>query len=216
MSGAAKVDARAAFFASEHGMRKPIRPFAVETRRTGRKAPGASGKLPGLATFREEEAPKPQQVEWPPLRDEDDSGYLAAMRAADALFSRPAPEPVATETAAEPSSSVVATEPPRRILQSLNEDDLISRLLEEQEQARPKRGRKPRAPGEVKPLRVPLAAYAPVVAPQEPEPAVAACAHEAGGAIPGYVRGQIFARYARHSEARPGEQWRKRSLKPLW
>jgi hypothetical protein len=190
-------------------MRKPIRPFAVETRRAGRKPLVAK-----IGPSGEAEAPKSTQPEWPPMPDEDDS-YVAAMRAADALFSRPAPEPV-SEEAPEPASPSAAAEPARRILQSLNEDDHITRMLAEEDEHRPRRGRKAREPGEPAPIRAMQLAEA--VEHEAPAPglAVASASAESAHLIPGYVRGQIYGRYARHNQARPGEQWRKRSLKPLW
>jgi hypothetical protein len=192
-------------------MRKPIKPFAVETRRTGRK-PLSS---PGIVMPRDDEAPKTQQPDWPPLRDEDEDSYGAAMRAADALFSRPAPAPVEPgPQEGEPSASLA--EPPRRILQSLNEDDHIARLLAEEAEHRPRRGRKPREAGDAAPVSAPRATIAPVEPAPEAAPAMAGQQLVASGVISGYVRGGIYARYARHDQARPGEQWRKRSLKPLW
>ncbi len=194
-------------------MRKPIKPFAVETRRTGRK-PLSS---PGIVMPRDDEAPKSQQPEWPPLREDDEDSYGAAMRAADALFSRPAPAPVEQGAfEGEASASASFAEPPRRILQSLNEDDHISRLLAEEEEHRPKRGRKPREAGDAAPMRAPRAAMAPVAPAPEPELVLAGRGPMPAGVISGYVRGEIYARYARHEQVRPGEQWRKRGLKPLW
>jgi hypothetical protein len=194
-------------------MRKPIKPFAVETRRTGRKpVPG-----PGIVMPREDEPAKSQQPEWPPLREDDEDSYGAAMRAADALFSRPAPAPVEQGSfAGEGSASGSLAEPPRRILQSLNEDDHISRLLAEEAEHRPKRGRKPRDADEAAPMRSARVTNAPVAPAPEAEPALAASQPMPAGVISGYVRGEIYARYARHQQVRPGEQWRKRGLKPLW
>lgn len=179
-------------------MRRPIKPFAVETRRGGRKVAGP--KFPTL--FEDEKPPKPAP-EWPVLRDEEDDGYGAAMRAADALFSRPASE------AEQPAKGHTPEEPQRRILQSLTEEDHISRMLAAEEADRPKRGRKPREQDDALENRPTQITAAPV------EAAVAVTEAEAD-AIPGYVRGHIYARYARHSAPRPGENWRKRSAKPLW
>jgi hypothetical protein len=164
-------------------MRKPIKPFAVETRRTGRKPPSS----PGIVMPRDDEAPKSQQPEWPPLREEDEDSYGAAMRAADALFSRPAPAPVDQGPfEGEPSTS--ASEPPRRILQSLNEDDHISRLLAEEAEHRPKRGRKPREAGEEASMRAPRVAIVPVAPAPEPELVMAGREPMPAGVISGYVR----------------------------
>jgi hypothetical protein len=189
-------------------MRKPIRPFAVETRRAGRKP-----LVPRIGSSGEDEAPKSVQPDWPPVPDEDDS-YVAAMRAADALFSRPAPEPSADETPeqAGPQSG----EPARRILQSLNEDDHISRMLAEEDEHRPRRGRKAREPGEPAPIRALQLAEATEQDSEAPGLVLADADGASANAVPGYVRGQIYGRYARHDQARPGEQWRKRGLKPLW
>lgn len=197
-------------------MRKPIKPFAIETRRAGRK-PMAPPAAPWSATTIADEAPKALQPEWPPLPAQDEDSYGAAMRAADALFSRPAPEPVPErETEVSPPTVPAPAAPSRRILESLNEDDHISRLLAEQEQERPRRGRKPRLSDDAL-QPVVRVARDPAVEPTEaPEPAVAAQASPSDDFIPGYVRGQIYARYARHDRARPGEQWRKHTLKPLW
>jgi hypothetical protein len=203
-------------------MRKPIKPFAVETRRAGRKPMGnpITNATPSLSSTisrmaLEDEAPR-SAPEWPSFQDSpDEDNYGAAMRAADALFSRPVPEPDMSEGRDVPPETVVS-EPPRRILQSLNEDDHIERLLAAAEVDRPKRGRRPRAPQDepTQPaLRLPdtrdvvIAAPDPVPVPAEKTPA---------GPILGYVRGEIFARYARHTEARHGEQWRKKSVKPRW
>ena len=50
-----------------------------------------------------------------------------------------------------------------------------------------------------------------------PEPAPVPVAKATGeDPIHGYVRGEIFARYARHTQARHGEQWRKKGVKPRW
>lgn len=202
-------------------MRKPIKPFAVETRRIGRKPPSS----PGIVMPRDDEAPRSPQPEWPPLREDDADSYGAAMRAADALFSRPAPapEPGPFEGGSAVSSSASFAEPPRRILQSLNEDDHISRLLAEEAEHRPRRGRKPREAGEAAPARAPrvtISVDAPAPAPElvlaGQGPVLARPGPVSAGVISGYVRGEIYARYARHDQARPGEQWRKRGLKPLW
>ena len=189
-------------------MRKPIRPFAVETRRAGRKPLVAK-----IGSSSEDEAPKSIQPDWPPVPDEDDS-YVAALRAADALFSRPAPAPTADETP-EPASSQNA-EPARRILQSLNEDDHISRMLAEEDEHRPRRGRKAREPGEPAPIRAMQLAEAIEHDAEAPGMVLADADGASADSVPGYVRGQIYGRYARHDQARPGEQWRKRGLKPLW
>jgi hypothetical protein len=198
-------------------MRKPIKPFAVETRRTGRK-PLSSKPLssPGIVMPRDDEAARPPQPEWPPLREDDEDSYGAAMRAADALFSRPAPAPVEQGSfEGEGPASASLAEPPRRILQSLNEDDHILRLLAEEAEHRPKRGRKPREAHEPAPMRL-VRAIAPVAPAPEPEVAQAASQPMPAGVISGYVRGEIYARYARREQLRPGEQWRKRGVKPLW
>jgi hypothetical protein len=190
-------------------MRKPIKPFAVETRRAGRKPVGNPFIEKNVfASPAEDDAPR-GAPEWPPVPDDDDS-YVAAMRAADALFSRPAPQ---AEAAGPSERASAPAEPPRRILESLIEDDRITRILAEEDESRPRRGRKPREPGDEAPAaREPRLIEAPAQAT-----AVAADAAPAGSPfIAGYVRGQIYGRYARHSEARPGEQWRKRGLKPNW
>lgn len=188
-------------------MRKPIRPFFVETRRGGRKP-----LAPKMNLVPEDEPAKASQTDWPPVPDEDES-YGAAMRAADALFFRPQPAP--DETSAEPAGASAASAPePRRILPSLNEDDHIAQILAQEEQMQPRRGRKPRDPDELPPLRAIRARQTVDSAPVD-EPA-ATVEQPYAKVVPGYVRGQIFARYARHDQARPGEQWRKRALKPLW
>lgn len=189
-------------------MRKPIKPFAVETRRAGRRTPGAR-------TAGEDEAPKALAPEWPPVPEEDES-YAATMRAADALFSRPAPRPAAP--APDEDSPIRAeTEPPRRILPSLNEDDHILRLLAQEDAPRPRRGRKPRDP---EAQAEPSLAKATEASPAQAPAPVADAADEVSPSSPrfiaGYLHGRIYARYARHSETRPGEQWRKRGVRPSW
>lgn len=110
-------------------MRRPIKPFAVEVRRSSRKSPG-SGPQSGS-----DEAPDaavaPQPVPKALVEDTDQS-YLAALRAADAFFGK-APETVrqvspamrAAEDAFKPVQSDAAppaSPPPeagRRILPSL-------------------------------------------------------------------------------------------------
>ncbi len=204
-------------------MRKPIKPFAVETRRAGRKplgnpitnaTPSLSSTISRMAL--EDETPK-SGPDWPSfLENGDDDSYGAAMRAADALFSRPAPEPDRAEGADAPPD-IVPAGPPRRILQSLNEDDHIARLLAEEAEDRPKRGRRPREPSDAPAVPEAACLVAQEVSVVVPEPAVALLATPAGtDQIPGYVRGEIFARYARHTQARPGEQWRKHGVKPRW
>ena len=204
-------------------MRKPIKPFAVETRRAGRKPMGnpithATASLSSTISRKalEDEAPK-SAPEWPSFQESEDvDSYGAAMRAADALFSRPAPEPDGSEGGDVPPVSVVV-EPPRRILQSLNEDDHISRLLAEAEVERPRRGRRPRAPREDPAPFVVRPPEAGEIVMAAPEPAPVPVAKATGeDPIHGYVRGEIFARYARHTQARHGEQWRKKGVKPRW
>lgn len=164
----------------------------------------------------EEETPhKAAQPEWPPMPEEDDT-YVAAMRAADALFARaPEPQPAPEGQAADAAPSTASAEPARRILQSLNEDDHISRLLAEEDEHRPRRGRRPREDGEPAPQRS-ARVLVEHDAEASPDREAARGSDLPAEPIPGYVRGQIYARYARHTQARPGEQWRKRSLKPLW
>src|SRR5665647_63154 len=80
-------------------MRRPIKPFAVELRRPARK--------PGTTTETDEKSQATPV--WPgaespsrKLRDEDDDGYFAAMRAADAVFGK-ADQPKAAATKTESS-----------------------------------------------------------------------------------------------------------------
>jgi hypothetical protein len=182
-------------------MRRIIKPFAVERRRAGRRPAPSKTVDPVIEA--------PPSPEWPPVvHGEDEDSYAAAMRAADALFSRPEPTPQPDAPAAPAASS---SEAPRRILPTLHEENVIDRLLAEEEARRPRRGRKPR--GEDEPA--PLAARAPALAAEE-APAANLVAASEPASIPGYVRGHIYARYARHSAPRPGEAWRRKSLRPLW
>lgn len=175
-------------------MRRIIKPFSVETRRTGRKT---------LTTSPAEEKPSAPVTARPLFKD--DENYREALRAADALFGKPL-----EKTSAAPAESVAA-EPARRILQSLTEEDPIHRLLAEEEANRPRRGRAKR---KIDDDFTPARPAKPIVAETQPtrtiEPTVLP------RRVPGYVRGLIYARYARHDAARPGEQWRKRSVRPLW
>ncbi|MDB5509508.1 MAG: hypothetical protein JWL93_1977 [Hyphomicrobiales bacterium] len=110
-------------------MRRPIKPFAVEVRRSSRKSPG-SGPQAGS-----DEAPDAAVAPQPAPKafvEETDQGYLAALRAADAFFGN-APETArqvspamrAAEDAFKPVQKDVASpaSPPpetgRRILPSL-------------------------------------------------------------------------------------------------
>ncbi|MDB5593433.1 MAG: hypothetical protein JWM36_394 [Hyphomicrobiales bacterium] len=247
-------------------MRRPIKPFAVELRRPARKA--------GTSTETDE---KPQSsTVWPgadsssrKLRDDDDDGYFAAMRAADAVFGK-ADQPKAATTKTEgswtdqlksdvpvraprESAATSAAEqlfkkptPPveeqpgsdtdahaaRRILPSLTEEDPVHLILaDEAAQPRKRRGRpaKIRVEGETPPPRprgrprkvvaeipnVPVQAHAPVVL-HEPAPAARPVAAPQSRKLPGYVRGDIYSRWARHDTLRPGERWKKRLPKICW
>jgi hypothetical protein len=175
-------------------MRRIIKPFAVETRRSGRKVIAAPP------------APEKLQIEPPPPPLQTKALPSQALRAAEALFGKP--ETVAAKI--QPTGMPAASEPPRRILQSLTEEDPIALLLATEASEKKKR-RKRRLPtaGRDKPQARPVkAANLPLQAEVLPA--------QAAKSLPGYVRGLIYARYARHDAARPGEQWRKRSVKPLW
>lgn len=182
-------------------MRRPIKPFAVEKRRSGRRIP-----LNDVL-----DAPdRSVRFETPahPAEPEEDS-YLAALRAADALFNK-APEPTpAAEQAPAPGPAPLADQ--RRILQSLTEEDPIAQILAREAEDRPRRGRRPREPME--------SSIASVEAASERKAAPASDAVETAQAptrIRGYVRGRIYALYARNDAVRPGEKWRKRARKPAW
>ncbi|MDB5644289.1 MAG: hypothetical protein JWN07_3606 [Hyphomicrobiales bacterium] len=180
-----------------------------------------TGATPSLASAMskmalEDEAPR-SPPEWPRFPEPDDEdNYGAAMRAADALFSRPAPEPEPQDGDAPQPAAAASNEPPRRILESLNEDDHIERLLAAQAEDRPKRGRRPRDPQDEAAMPAPRRIETPVGDREMPELILADMTANPEGLIPGFVRGEIFARYARHTQARPGEQWRKRGIKPNW
>lgn len=183
------------FLFSRSFMRRIIKPFAVETRRSGRKANAAPP------------APEKLQIELPQVPLQTKAPPSEAMRAAQALFGKP-------ETLAAQSGQTEApgtSEPARRILQSLTEEDPIALLLAEE--AREKKKRRKRRLLKAKPQKEQAkppesTASLPPQAPILPAQTVKS--------LPGYVRGLIYARYARHDAARPGEQWRKRSVKPLW
>jgi hypothetical protein len=175
-------------------MRRIIKPFAVETRRSGRKAIAAP---PTPEKLQIEPPPPPLQTS-PPLSE--------ALRAAQALFGN-----TQKMTAqAQPTGAPGTAEPVRRILQSLTEEDPIALLLaaEANEKKKRRKRRLPTAKGnkaQVKPS-----------APATPPLQMLTLPNQAAASLPGYVRGLIYARYARHDAARPGEQRRKRSVKPLW
>jgi hypothetical protein len=175
-------------------MRRIIKPFAVETRRSGRKANAAPP------------APEKLQIEPPQVPLQTKAPPSEAMRAAQALFGKP--ETMASQ--ARQTDAPGTSEPARRILQSLTEEDPIALLLaaEAQEQKKRRKRRLLKA-------RPEKAQAKPVEATRLPAQAQLLPAH-AAASLPGYVRGLIYARYARHDAARPGEQWRKRSVKPLW
>ena len=188
-------------------MRRPIKTFSVELRRTGRKPP--------VQPLQESSAPAPFEPPAPPRRPREDAedSYHAALRAADAVFDRPA---ILT-----PSAEAAASDSQRRILQTLDEEDPIVRLLaQEEEQVPVKRGRKPREPGAPQLGRRPRPKallvdedIAPTPPLTEPTPAVQPAPPTR---IKGYMRGLIYSRYARHDMLRPGEEWRKRGLKARW
>lgn len=247
-------------------MRRPIKPFAVELRRPARK--------PGTTTETEEK--QPAAPAWPgsegPLRkprDEDDDGYFAAMRAADAVFGKAdlpktaatkaegiwtdslksderarAPRESAATSAAEqlfkkpaaPAEDLPGSESDananRRILQSLTEEDPVHLILaDEAAQPRKRRGRpaKIRVEGETPPPKprgrprkvvtetreMPVQAPAPVV-PREAAPVPRLVVAQQARKLPGYVRGDIYSRWARHDTLRPGERWKKRLSKVCW
>jgi hypothetical protein len=248
-------------------MRRPIKPFAVELRRPARKAgtsPETDEKSQATPVWPGADSPSRK------LRDEDDDGYFAAMRAADAVFGKPdlpkaapaktesswtdslkseehvwTPRESAATSAAEqifkkPSPS--AEEQPgsdadapatRRILPSLTEEDPVHLILaDEAAQPRKRRGRpaKIRVEGESTPPKprgrprkvVPEArdlpareAPAPVVL-HEPAPTSRPVVESQPRKLPGYVRGDIYSRWARHDTLRPGERWKKRLPKICW
>ena len=103
------------------------------------------------------------------------------------------------------SAQSASQAPARRILQTLDEEDHIQRLLEEEEARRPRRGRKPLQGEKLAPL-APLREN-----PDALVPAQSALPQR----IAGYIRGRIFARYARRTQLPPGQYWRKRP-KPAW
>lgn len=186
-------------------MKKPLKPFAVELRRTGKKL----ASLPAKHILEKTEA-EPASDEQPTLSawPEPEGAYVSeARRAADALFARSTQAPIQAKDTSEPAREAADA---RRVLPSLDEPDYIARLLQEEEANRPRRGRKPGA-GLAPVRRI-------VVKPQEatPEPvAMRALLEALPKKIKGYVRGRIYARYVRRTEAAPGQYWRKRP-KPAW
>ncbi len=171
-------------------MRRIVKPFAVETRRSGRKANAAPP------------APEKLQIEPPPPPIQTKAPPSEALRAAQALFGKPETMAAKARQADAPGTS----EPARRILQSLTEEDPIALLLAAEASEKKKR-RKLRLL-KARPEKAQAKPRVPASAPVLPA--------QAAASLPGYVRGLIYARYARHDAARPGEQWRKRSVKPLW
>ena len=177
-------------------MKKIIKPFSVERRHAGRKGSGVGKPLQDVAEAAPQES-MPTSV-WPEIPQPRPSD---ARRVADALFAR-AVEP---ESAKGTATQAASQTPERRVLQALDEEDHIKRLLEEEEALRPRRGRKPLQGEKLAPLaqmrdKPVEAAAAPPALPQR---------------IAGYIRGRIFARYARRTELAPGQYWRKRP-KPAW
>ena len=181
-------------------MKKPIKPFAVELRRTGKKLTTLPAKH--LATLAEAEpaALARVAVAWPSPEDE----YVSdARRAADKLFaSSSRPLDTSAGPAPDPNDG-------RRVLPSLDEPDFIARILQEEEASRPRRGRKPGS-GLAVVRRATLRAPAQevIAAPPLRETLLPV-------KIAGYVRGRIFARYARRSEPGLGQFWRK-PVRPAW
>ncbi len=180
-------------------MKKSIKPFAVELRRTGKTVKSLPAKHPDNIV--EAKPVASVGVEWPPTNDQPVS---EARRAADRLFvaSTKAPD-IATRPVPENSDG-------RRVLPSLDEPDFIARMLQEEEANRPRRGRKPGS-GLAPVRRPPLPAQTQdkaLAAPQRPMLVLPKT-------IAGYVRGRIYARYAKRSEPVLGQVWRK-SLKPVW
>ena len=94
-------------------MRRIIKPFALETRRSGRTANAAP---PAPEKLQIEPPPPPLQTKAPPSE---------ALRAAQALFSNA--ETMAAK--ARQTDAPGTSEPARRILQSLTEEDPIALLL---------------------------------------------------------------------------------------
>ena len=175
-------------------MKKTIKPFSVEWRRAGRKGSVAAKGAEGLAESAPQEAPP--STAWPDMPEPSQSD---ARRAADALFTR-AVEPEAVRASVTP-------QPTRRVLQTLDEEDHIARLLEDEDAQRPRRGRKP--------LRDDALAPLPQMSARRAAPAIAAPAPALPQRIAGYIPGRIFARYARRTEPAPGKIWGKRP-KPAW
>jgi hypothetical protein len=177
-------------------MKKIIKPFSVEWRVAGRKRSGAGKPLQDVAET------APQEITpasaWPEIPEPHPSD---ARRVADALFARP----VEPEGEMAMSAQSASQAPAGRVLQTLDEEDPIQRLLEDEEARRPRRGRKPLQGEKLAPL-APVREHldelvrAPSAMPQR---------------IAGYIRGRIFARYARRTQLTPGQYWRKRP-KPAW
>lgn len=123
-------------------MRRPIKPFAVEVRRSSRKSSGAGPK----DSVETPEAAPAQPAREPlagPAPEDQDHGYLAALRAADALFGKAEPHrPAATPAsrAAESYFKTVESDPTPepmaapastgRILPSLLERNPVHDMLE--------------------------------------------------------------------------------------
>lgn len=217
-------------------MRRPIKPFAVEIRRSSRKSPGSAAQAG-------EDQPEAQAAAQPapkPVAEEADQGYLAALRAADALFGKTS-EPVRPVSpairAAEDAFRSVAREdaPPSspvgagRILPSLIERTTPEPADEQAEDGKAEDVEQPRRSrlGRTRhsPVRrldtseIDAAAYAAhfddapsLRAAAPPPPGTDAAAPRSPGPdrLRGYVRGRIYARWVTHEAIRPGERWKLR------
>lgn len=185
-------------------MKKQMKPFAVELRRTGKKIMSRPAHH-----ILEKSSSEPALIEtlavtaWPVL---DEAPASEARRAADALFQPTAP--MQTKYAASSDDLVPAPViDMRRILPSLDEPDYLARLLQEEEARRPKRGRKPGSG--LAPVRQRVIEDKPPV--PAPEPAhVLHVLKELPRTIKGYMRGRILARYVHQTEPVFGQYWRKR------
>ena len=143
----------------------------------------------------------PARMEW---LQQDDASVSEARRAADKLFVNTQQEQHIT------FRHLPEANDGRRVLPSLDEPDFIAKMLQEEEASRPRRGRKPGS-GLARVPRLPLRVKPPEAAPPAPN----MFALDRPTKIAGYVRGRIFARYAKRSELGLGQFWRK-TLKPAW
>ncbi len=210
-------------------MRHPVRPFITAYK--GRSAKSAGKSLAAMAASVEEPKPKPKPA---PLLFEEpgsapasqDEAYLAALRAADALFGRLGGAPAAAQQSGSGVPAPASPSPVGRILPSLLEEPRPPIRIEEEPVRRrgrkkrdaeaidhvpaaPPEARRPRGrPRAVKAEREPAAIEAPdFAAAREPAPS-----EEIAALVVGLAAPAAFA----PSEESGGERRARRILQQRW